>query len=401
MIALGVAACCVAIAGAITRVVLRRLPLLAPVVGGIATCLLLVFLVVTFFDNPLGSGTDELVYQNQAEAVSRSLSLTGDVTSRYAVLDEGKFGWPAVLGTVYWLSGTDTPYLGVFINATVTYVALLLVAAAGQRLFPSVRPNLLHVVLMASAPAVLMFGVSLMREPWAWLAIAVGIHALVSALRARRVEAAALLLVSCTVAFWIRTPLAVIIVGACGGALLVAWVYRKLGLPGAAATLAVCFAIGLKALVPVLAAAGYSPQLLLIARDYLATVSTTGFVSRDPFTMVGMVEALVRVGLGPLPWEYRPAPVWGWVMLNQVHLLVVAALAVMAWRKRGGDVARVALLAFSVVLLAGIAVGLTNYGIVVRMRASLVVAVIPLAWGALTTERGRRETDEYDQVTRL
>lgn len=399
MIGVGIAACCLALSGFITRVVLRRIPLLAPVAAGIAACLVLVFLVIVFLDAPLGSGTDEVVYQTQAEAVSRSLSLTGDVTSRYAVLDEGKYGWPAVLGTVYWISGTDSPYLGIFINATVTFVALLLVAAAAQRLFPSVRPNLLHVMLAVSAPAVLMFGVSLMREPWAWLAIAVGMHALISAQRGRRAEAVGLLLLSFTVAFWIRTPLAVILVGAWGGGLFVSWVYRRAGLLGAATALAGCFAVGLQILVPILAAAGYSPQLLLIARDYLASVSTTGFISRDPFTLLGMVEALVRVGLGPLPWEYRPAPVWGWVLLNQVHWLVVAGLAAVAWRRHGSDIARVALLAFCVVLLAGLAIGLTNYGIVVRMRASLIIAVIPLAWGALAPERGLCRAVEHDQVT--
>lgn len=398
MIALAVAACWVAIAGGLTRFVLRRLPVLTPVALGIAACLVLGFLVVAFFDNPLGSGTDEVVYQNQAEAVSRSLSLTGDVTSRYAVLDEGKYGWPAVLGTMYWLSGTLTPYLGVFVNATVTYMALLLVATAGQRLFPTVRPTLLHVALLASAPAVLLFGVSLMREPWAWLAIAIGVNALISALRGHRTQAAALLVVSSTVAFWIRTPLAVIIVAGFIGAILVGWVYRRVGTLGAAAALAGCFVVGLQVLVPILAAAGYSPQLLLVARDYLAAISTTGFIARDPFTVVGMAEALVRVGFGPLPWEYRPLPVWGWIMLNHLHWLAVAALAISTWRYRGTDAARVALLAFCVVLLAGIAVGLTNYGIVVRMRASLVIAVLPLAWGALALQHGGSRSKHHDDM---
>ena len=138
MIGVGVAACWIAVAGILTRLVLRRLPVLAPVALGIAATLVLVFLVIAFFDNPLGSGTDEVVYQGQAEAVSRSLSLTGDVTSRYAVLDEGKYGWPdPCLQDVYWLTGADSPYLGIFLNGTVTYMALLLVAAAGQRLFPT------------------------------------------------------------------------------------------------------------------------------------------------------------------------------------------------------------------------------------------------------------------------
>ena len=53
---------------------------------------------------------------------------------------------------------------------------------------------------------------------------------------------------------------------------------------------------------------------------------------------------------------------------------------------------------FGVLWGVGIAIGLTNYGIVVRMRASLVVAVIPLAWGAFAPVRGRLRADEVDQV---
>ena len=373
--------------------VCSRMPLLAPVAGGLAVSLLAVYLAVVFFDVPFGSGTDEVVYHTQASGVGRSLLLTGETASRYVMLDEGKHGWPTVLGVLYWFSGSTSPYVGLFVNANVTFAALLLSAAAGQRIYPASRPGPWHVMLLVASPTVLFLGVSLLRDPLAWLAIALSVHALLVLLRSRAALGAAVLLLACLLAFWLRAPLAVIIVAASVGALMVIPAYRRWGVGGAMITMLAAFLAGLQVLVPLLAAAGYSPSLLLIARDYLATISTTGFIARDPFTPVGMVEALVRVGVGPFPWEYAPAAVWAWVLGNHLYWLAVLALAVLAIRRYGMDLPRMALLAFCTVLLAGIAVGLTNYGIVVRMRGSLIIAALPLAWGALplVTARTSRE----------
>lgn len=396
MIAFATAFAWLGLSGVIAWLVCGRLPRLAPVAGALAVTLLAVFLTVTFFDVPFGSGTDEVVYHTQASGVSRSIMLTGDTASRYVMLDEGKHGWPTVLGVLYWLSGSSSPYVGLFVNANVTFAALLLSAAAGQRMFPASRPGPWHAVLLLASPTVLFLGVSLLREPWAWLAIALSVHAVLFIVRGRASLGGLVLVLALLLAFWVRTPLAVIITAASAGALLVVPPYRRWGFAGAALTMLVAFAVGLQVLVPLLAAAGYSPALLLIARDYLAAISTTGFVARDPFTMVGMAEALVRVGLGPFPWEYAPATVWAWVLGNHLYWLALLALTVASIRRYGLDLPRVAIIAFCIVLLAGIAVGLTNYGIVVRMRGSLIIATLPLAWGALPvatsrfSRRGRR-----------
>ena len=396
MIALATALAWLVLSGTTALLVYRRVPALAPVAAGLAVGLLVVFLTVAFLDLPFGSGTDELVYHAQASGVSRSLFLSGETTSRYVTLDEGKYGWPTVLGVLYWIGGETSPWVGVFVNANITFSALLLAAAAGQRLYPSTRPGPWHVALALASPTVLFFGVSLLRESWAWLSISVGVHALLFLVRKRVAAGVAVLAPACVLAFWVRTPLAVIIAAGAIGAVVVVLGYRRWGVKAAALIVVGAFAVGLQVLVPLLAAAGYSPSLLLIARDYLASVSTTGFVARDPFTPVGMVEALVRVGLGPLPWEYAPAAVWAWVLGNQLYWLGLLALAGTALRRHGLDAARLALVVFCTILLAGIAVGLTNYGIVVRMRGSLIVAALPLAWGALpwgaTRETSTEET---------
>lgn len=384
MIALAIGSLWLTLSIAAGLVVSRRYPQLASVSAVLGLAVLAIFLTITFLDMPYGSGTDEVVYHSQASGVRLSLVLTGDITSQYASLDQGKYGWPTVLGVIYWLAGNTSPYLGVFINANLTFITLLLAAAAGQRLYPRTSPGPWHTLMLVASPTVLIFGASLLREASAWLAVILSVHALLCALRQRKVVAIGLLLAAVGLAMWVRTPLAVIITAAFAAAVVLAVVFQKWGLKAAIAVLVGSFAVGLKVLVPVLATAGYSPSLLLVARDYLASISTTGFVARDPFTPAGMVEALVRVGFGPLPWEYAPAAVWVWVLGNQLYWLALVVVAVLALRRWGLDPVRIGVVALCTVLLAGIAVGLTNYGIVVRMRGTLVIAVLPLAWGGLS-----------------
>lgn len=80
---------------------------------------------------------------------------------------------------------------------------------------------------------------------------------------------------------------------------------------------------------------------------------------------------------------------WLWVLANWGYWMVVLVLAVLAVRA-GANAATVALTTFCLVLLAGLALGLTNYGIVVRMRATLMVAVLPLVFGLLRAPSERR-----------
>lgn len=394
MIALAIGSLWLALSVVAGMIVSRRYPQLASVAAVLGLAVVAIFLTITFLDMPYGSGTDEVVYHSQASGVRLSLALTGDVTSQYASLDQGKYGWPTVLGVIYWLAGNTSPYLGVFINANLTFVTLLLAAVAGQRLYPRTTPGPWHALMLVGSPTVLIFGASLLREASAWLAVILSVHAVLCALRRRKAVALGLLLVAEALALWVRTPLAVIIAAAFVAAVFLAAVFRRWGLRVAAVVLVGSFGAGLKVLVPVLAAAGYSPSLLLVARDYLATVSTTGFVARDPFTPLGMVEALVRVGFGPFPWEYAPAGVWLWVLGNHLYWLALVVVVVLALRRGGLDPARVAVVTLCAILLAGIAVGLTNYGIVVRMRGTLVIAVLPLAWGGLSGMRRQTTTQE-------
>ena len=86
-----------------------------------------------------------------------------------------------------------------------------------------------------------------------------------------------------------------------------------------------------------------------------------------------------------------------WVFVNWVYWILLLVLSWKAVRRAGLNAATVALIAFSVVLLVGLAVGLPNYGSVVRMRSTVIVALIPLIWGILAPARAEvpgRELEE-------
>jgi hypothetical protein len=362
----------------------RRYPELRGLVPWLVTALGAALVVVALLNRPFGSGTDELTYQRQAKSVWASLLLTGRVNGDLVALDEGKWGWPTVLGIVYRAVGDDNPYVGIAINLALAYIALILTAAAGCRIWGPRQWDWWMGAFFALSPAVLVFSPSLLRETWVWLSVALAIHGLISLLGGRRRQGVVLLLVACLLVYWIRTPMSVIILGAAVGAVIVAWIWRRWGELAAVLSLAGMIVVGQSLVGYALRYIGLTPDALFLNRDYLAQTSTTGFPPSDPLTLSGLAQSMVRVGLGPLPWELRLAPVWGWVFVNWVFWVVVVIAAVVAVRRSGLTPVRLALAVFAGVVLVGLALSLTNYGIVVRMRAIVVFAVLPLVWGLLS-----------------
>lgn len=361
----------------------RRFPELRGLVPWLLTALAAATILVVLLNRPYGSGTDELIYQRQARSVWASLLLTGRVDSETVILDQGKWGWPTVLGVAYRVVGTDNPYVGIAINVVIAYLALLLAAAAGCRVWGTRRWTWWMGAPFVLSPTVLLFSPSLSRETWVWLSVAIAMHGLIFLLERRRLLGLVVLMSGCLIVYWIRTPMAAIILGAAIAAVVLAWIWRRWGTWPAVVSLVVMAVVGQRLIVVALTAIGLTPEALFIARDYLAESATTGFPPSDPLTPGGLAMSLLRVGIGPLPWELRPAPVWGWVLVNWAFWIAVVVAAVVAVRRSGLTATRLALLVFAGVILVGLALSLTNYGIVVRMRATVVIALLPLVWGLL------------------
>ena len=361
----------------------RRFTDLRFLVPWLLTALGAATILVVLLNRPYGSGTDELAYQRQAKSVFASLVLTGQVNSDTVILDEGKWGWPTILGLAYRAVGTDNPYVGIAINVVIAYLALLLAAAAGCRVWGDRQWRWWMGPVFVVSPTVLTLGPSLMRENWSWLSVAIALHGVIWLLEGRRFLGFAVLAGGCLVAYWIRTPLAGMLLGGAVAAVLVAWIWRRWGKWPTFVGIAVMTIVGQRLATAALGAIGITPEALFIARDYLSESATTGFSPSDPFTPTGLAMSLLRVGVGPFPWELRPTPVWAWIFVNWVFWILILALVVLALRRAGLTATTVALVAFAGVTLTGLALTLTNYGIVTRIRPTIVIALLPLAWGAL------------------
>jgi len=139
----------------------------------------------------------------------------------------------------------------------------------------------------------------------------------------------------------------------------------------------------------------YSPGFVDDNRDYLAE-ATTGFSTPDrpPGTLgliVSGLETLPRALIGPAPDEIGPQPVWLWVVANTVYWLVLLAAVVVRFPGRADAPTNtgvgVALVLIAAVAIVGMAVTLTNYGIVVRMRGMPTFLLLPLVLAPLWSPR--------------
>jgi hypothetical protein len=290
--------------------------------------------------------------------------------------------------------------VGIVINAVVTYLAVLLALAAGARIYRNRMWREWLGILLVASPAFLMYGSSILRECWAWLTVSIAIHGLIWLVRGAAWTGTLAGILAVGLAFWIRSPLAPILVAATVAGVLTSAVWRRYGTVAAVSGLAALGAAGRLAVIPALAAVGYSPEGLTIARDYLSSSATTAFPPADPFSVVGLAQSLLRVGAGPFLWEFRLAPAWAWVFLNWAYWALVVLLTTKALRRTGLNSANVAVVVFAIVLLAGLAIGLTNYGIVVRMRAAAALALLPVVWGLLPTADPDHDHDhdhDHDQ----
>jgi hypothetical protein len=141
----------------------------------------------------------------------------------------------------------------------------------------------------------------------------------------------------------------------------------------------------------------FSPAFVEDNRDYLGE-ATTGFVAPEtsltgtPRLIVTGLLTLPRAVLGPLPSEIGAEPVWLWVIVNVLYWFALLALVVIRFRGRP-DVGAVLLLTASIAMV-GIAITLTNYGIVVRMRGMPMFLLLPLVLAPLRAPLLRPVTGE-------
>jgi hypothetical protein len=156
-------------------------------------------------------------------------------------------------------------------------------------------------------------------------------------------------------------------------------------------------------LQPLLNALGQSAEYLQANRQFISVDATTGFASAPlgsgPLGLItSAVQMVPRIVLGPFPWEVGFSAVWLWVIANDVIWIV--ALVIMIRRTRLLSERRViaVLIIAGAIVLTGMALTLTNYGIVIRMRGIPYVMILPILIARAGARGGRNDVVEAPLV---
>ena len=354
----------------------------------VATAGAVLLLIGPFFMAP-----DGLVYDR--EAVDFAESLGGESEAR---LTAGKEGWPALLGLIYATIGR-APLVGFLVNGVVTALSSVFVAKTAVCIFGAVSNTRLLAAYLLS-PLIVVLGPSLLREALCWLGTAMLCCGFAMVMRKQR-PGMATAIVGLVILVTVRTSLGVLMVGAVTvvGLVIASWAR---GMRLTAVTLVGVGAAAATVLsIPVLGSLGVGEEGLRENRLYLSD-ATTGFPAGDLgsgplgllMTAVGM---LPRVAFGPFPWEVSAHIVWLWVLANTVFWFVILYATGRRVRRLADRSLALIFIGGAAIVLLGLSLTLTNYGIVVRMRGMPIMMLLPLVVGAVgsraaDTERlfGRR-----------
>ena len=339
--------------------------------------------IVVWYAFPAWISGDVAVYE--AQALGRQ-----DVTA-------GKEGFAILLGALYRAIG-HAPAAGLLLNAVFMGLFVIVVARTARRL-GSRRASTVAAVLAVLLPPFVWWGSQLLREPPMWILIALAADTAVAmAVDGLSWRRATWLLVTCLAMLTIRAPVAAVFAVSLALGLVLAsaprfgdHIRRMAMIAGA-----IALAIFLFPRLPALQSLQEEDSASIVhSRNYLATTAKTGFGEVAAPTTSGLFgqlpTALSLVTLGPLPWQL---PASGLPAVADT----LAWWFVLAWGVRGfGPIHRRfgragwLLILPAAALLVALALTLANFGIVIRMRAMVVVLLLPYAAVglAIATERGR------------
>lgn len=424
---------CAGVGGGIAWVWARRIGVTAPLVVGMAiqaTLTVSLFAVIGLW------APDAITYDHMGRELASSWQGGPDPTRE---IGDGKEGFPAILGGLYFLFGSH-PSSGLALNWAAHALLVVTVAATAQRLDLPTRRS---AWIAALFPPVLLWGGLLLREALTWLLLALIVFGLVSfarsTLRHHYILYGAVFAGSVISLTWIRGT-AALIVGV-GGILVLLLTSRRRDF---FARLLLCLTLlailtprfgdlvgsylpkgetsasvsateppsdsessSDAAELPSGAAEPSSdsardqeivPDRLAAIRDSLARDSTTSFGQSEASNGFSVAVTGSRVLLGPFPWEWQrtgiPLAVDALLWLG-----LLTAAAVGTWRSRTN--LRMALL---VVVPAGLLLGALvvtsgNYGTMQRLRVQSAVLLIPLAAAGCERRRHSSEAPSHEPTS--
>ena len=317
----------------------------------------------------------------------------------------GKEGFSFLLEGVYRALG-HTPTAGLLLNALAMGLLVIVVARTAGRL-GNRRGAIAAAVMAVLLPTFIWWGSQLLREAAMWLLIALAADAAVAiALDGLTWRRAGWLLFLCLPMLTIRASVAAVVVVFLALGLVLASAprpgdhLRRVATIGGAIGLAIFLFPRFEALQSL---EEQDSASIVYARNYLASANT-GFGDQAAPTTSGLIgqlpSALPLVMFGPLPWQ-----------LASTELVAVAdTLAwwfVIFWGARGfGPLYRRfgraswVLFVPAVALVGVLALTLANFGIMIRMRAMIVVLLLPYAAAGLAIAAERRASQTIQRSGR-
>lgn len=337
---------------------------------------------VVWIGYPALISADAHVYDNTAVDLAGWWSGTSTLSPTVSV---GKEGVIFLLAGLYYLFGY-VPLAGLAGNALMFAGTVALVGDAADRLAGR-RAAITASLLMLVHPSMLVWGAQLLREPAAWLCIAalanIGTRIVAGGLTWHR--AGSMFFVG-ALFVPIRSMLAVLVVAAFGVALVV------IGSDGPRRSStrfwSLCMLLAGTAVVVVLAplyggldiTSKLDPSTLAQNRNALSRTATTG-LGQEVLPSYGSLlsqlpTTLVTVAFGPFPWQVSGGAAVA--LADTAAWWITCALAALGWRREVGR-PRWLMLIVAVSMVIVLAGTLANIGVILRMRAQVVVLLAPLA----------------------
>lgn len=367
----------IVLGGGIVLLLCRRLHISWALGIGIFLGFAAIGAIVTLLFGPFFLAADGPTYDRQAMGIVDVLRGESETGVR---ITGGKEGWPAILAGLYFIFGR-VPFLGILVNSLALAIAAVFAVKTAQITWGSYSQWRIVVFLFFN-PLVVFLGPSMMREALSWMGISVVSCGLAMVFKSDR-RGILLILLGEILLFWVRSTLSVLLAAGLGVASAVVYLVlkRRFWLLGLTAVAIVV--IGLTMGESILSMLGQNEEYLRLNRENLSEDAVTGFAIKElgegPLGFLGGAIALApRLAFGPYLWEIGLAPVWIWVFANTIVWFALLAFAVWQTRKLPNRAASAVLWAAVAIVLVGMALTLTNYGIVVRLRGIPYMMLLPL-----------------------
>lgn len=335
----------------------------------IVTLTLPLFYLVGVLQLEWSPQSDSLGYYSTALALSGS---TGEVVETVQV--SGKDGYVRLLSVVFRF-GEASMTTPIAVNAVFLALTALVLVNLTQSIV-GVRPAKVAPTVFALSVPVVVWGTQGLREAAVFFGISITMASFLNLMRRKSTGWLLAWLASLWFLFMFRGAIAAVLAFGCICALVLMG-RRASRLAGGvvvgAALLLWLFVLPRITYFATLQSAYFDADRVEVVRDSLQTANS-GFQS-DITSPMGFLATLLRVVLGPFPWEWGAYPtaipdvLYWWVAMIVIFRTLV---------KKNLPPGSGLLLVGSAAILIAVTTGVTNYGMLLRVRAMVIVPLIPL-----------------------